>query len=733
MFDLQPCVGDLSFSEPISRWDEALPLGNGFCGALIWGPSDGLRFSLDRGDLWDASPCAAIHDPGYTYKNMVRLAREGKEDEIRRIFDAPYNHPTPSKLPAGKLILDFGADLPQSGSLSITDAQAHVQLGDTLLEAFVHAKKHLGMIRVCAPAASFSLRVENPEYGLYTGEEEEAVCNSVDTADLHQLRYPAAELGDLWFTQKISGGMEYGVFAQLRETAGQTEIAWCVASSADGETWKSDARQMLSDALDAGYAAELDLHRRWWNSFWTESGIDLPEELFNHNWYLAQYLFASCSRKGSFPMPLQGVWTADDGKLPPWKGDYHHDLNTELSYSHYPKAGHFDEGESFLDYLWNMRDCGRKFAREFYDADGICLPGTMTQNGDSLGGWGMYSLSPANQLWLCQSFERHWRFTGDRTFLEEKAYPYLKETAAFLLSLLEERDGQYFLPISTSPEIHDDTLASFLTPNSNYDLSLMRWLFTALAEMSHVLEDGREGEWQAHLDKLPALSVSEEGVLQLSPTELLQESHRHFSHAMAVYPLRLMPYEGDNVRIIDATVRQLEALGTDFWVGYSFAWMANLYAVQGNGDGAAQRLRHFWNGFCSPNGFHLNGDYKNLGLSTFHYRPFTLEANFYAADALQEMLLNTEHGALRLFPAIPAEWNSASFRRLRGEMGLSVSARLENGRITDLQLKSETDQTVRIEDRWGLSALLEREAENGWISLPMSAGEVIRFTTLYSL
>ena len=124
-------------------------------------------------------------------------------------------------------------------------------------------------------------------------------------------------------------------------------------------------------------------------------------------------------------MPLQGVWTADDGKLPPWKGDYHHDLNTELCYCAYEKAGHFAEGESFLDYLWKMRDCGRKFSREFYGADGICLPGTMTQNGDSLGGWGMYSLSPVNQLWLCQSFERHWRFTGDQKFLRERAYPYL--------------------------------------------------------------------------------------------------------------------------------------------------------------------------------------------------------------------------------------------------------------------------------------------------------------------
>ena len=383
-YDLRPAAGDISYTQPISRWDEALPLGNGFCGALLWGPSDGFRFSLDRGDLWDATPCPAIHDPGYTYANMVRLARAGQEDEIRRIFDAPYNHPTPSKLPAGKLIFDFGAGCPQSGTLTVTDAQAHIQLGSARVDAFVHARKPLGMIRITG--GTFSMHIENPAYGLYTGEEETAVTNSVDTADLQQLRYPPAEVGRDYFIQPITGGMEYGIFTDRREHDGGVEIAWCVASSLDGDDWQSSARAMLRQSLENGYTAELAEHRDWWSGYWAESGIDLSDELFCHHWYLAQYLFASCSRKGCFPMPLQGVWTADDGKLPPWKGDYHHDLNTELSYAHYPKAGHFAEGESFLDYLWNMRPCGRDFARTFYGTDGICLPGTMTQNGDSLGG-----------------------------------------------------------------------------------------------------------------------------------------------------------------------------------------------------------------------------------------------------------------------------------------------------------------------------------------------------------
>ena len=120
-------------------------------------------------------------------------------------------------------------------------------------------------------------------------------------------------------------------------------------------------------------------------------------------------------------MSLQGVWTADDGALPPWKGDYHNDLNTQLSYAHFYKANHLEEGECFLDFLWNSMDAAKIFAEKFYGTEGICLPGVMSIDGKALGGWPMYSLSPTQQIWLCQSFEEYYRYTGDLEFLEKKA------------------------------------------------------------------------------------------------------------------------------------------------------------------------------------------------------------------------------------------------------------------------------------------------------------------------
>jgi len=97
-------------------------------------------------------------------------------------------------------------------------------------------------------------------------------------------------------------------------------------------------------------------------------------------------------------MPLQGVWTADNDKLPPWKGDYHHDTNTQLSYQAYLKANRLSEGENFLDYLWELKPQFEKVAREFYNVDGLIIPGVSTIDGKPMGGWAQYSLSPTMSI-----------------------------------------------------------------------------------------------------------------------------------------------------------------------------------------------------------------------------------------------------------------------------------------------------------------------------------------------
>jgi len=268
-----------------------------------------------------------------------------------------------------------------------------------------------------------------------------------------------------------------------------------------------------------------------------------------------------------------------------------------------------------------------------------------------------------------------------------------------MLGLLEEWEGKYYLPISSSPEIHDDRIGAFLTPNTNYDLALLRYLFGALEKYAGELDNGEADRWHAVLEKLPQLAVDERGVLMLSPDESLHESHRHHSHAMAIHPLRLLDYrKPEEKRIIDATLHDLEVLGSGLWIGFSFTWMAEMYAIAHNGNGAAWQLEVFWRNTCSQNGFHLNGDYKRRGTSQFHYRPFTLESNMCAADALQEMLLQSEDNVLDLFPAVPDAWleETVEFTHLRAEKGLLVSAKMVKGKVKELVLEPQYDCRISL-------------------------------------
>ena len=698
----------IKFNQAIENWDEALPLGNGRIGALIWGKTSALRFSIDRTDIWETSDPLNTDSKEFTYSHMVELAKEGNTDEIRRIFDAPYNYPTPTKLPAGKIIMQFQDDYELKSELHLRKAEAtlNVNQGEYKVRAFCHAKTQSGVIQVKGKSSGFTIKLENPQFGNEKPEEISYDPNhrTISQGGLERIHVPAPKLCEekgtplfSWFEQQIDESFAFGIVMGILQTDEETLVVYRVVTSKDSSDWVADAKNQIAKELLQGYEKCFRSHYDWWKSYWKKSSIKLPDKFFEKQWYISNYLFASCSRKGEFPMPLQGVWSADNGELPPWKGDYHNDLNTQLCYSHFFKANHLEEGRSFIDFLWNSMDVAKKFAKKFYGTEGICLPGVMTIDGKPLGGWPMYSLSPTHQIWLCQSFELYFRYTGDIKFLRDKAWIYFEETAKCMTALLEERDGYYYLPVSSSPEIHDDEKESWLTPNSNYDLALLRYLYQTLVRFARILGNGQDDAWKRVLDKLPPLAVNEKNVLMLSPNESLKESHRHLSNAMAICPLRLMDYETEK-EIIDATVLDYEFLGTGMWVGFSFAWMSHLYSIQGNGEGAYEQLRIFWESFCSSNGFHLNGDFKKRGYTTFHYRPFTLEANMYAADALQEMLFQMHDGEIEVFAAIPKAWKEKeiSFENFRGENGILVSARWTPKQGSEIVLVSEKEQEVCI-------------------------------------
>lgn len=696
---------NLKLQAPIKTWDEAIPLGNGLLGGLVWGGDNILRLSLDRGDLWDERPSkafVAVHDR-FNWVTMQRLVSEDRMAEFNEIFDSNYDYEgPPTKLPAGRL--EIKLDPSQSidaFELNLATAEAITRLkGGDAIRAFISAAKTqdpVAVLRVPGPALK-DVQLRSPE-------------------SVKKLHYPPAQSGQAeqlrWFEQECADGFSYAVCAGWKRVGDATLVAVTVATRAEGKSPLAVAQGRVRNALKQGYDKLAAPHVAWWTRFWQRSSLSIPEPRILQQYYLVRYFYGAASRRGAPPMPLQGVWSADEGSLPPWKGDYHNDLNTQMTYIAYRTSGDFDEGACFLDYLWHLLPTFRKFAREFYDAPGAAVPGVMSLAGQPLGGWGQYSLSPTMGAWNAHLFYLHWRHTGDRAFLRDRAYPFCREIGICLRALLKPgADGLLRLPLSSSPEIFDNSRRAFLKPNSNYDLASMKMLFLALAEMAAATGDAKaSADWAATADQLGGFHAKPDGTLLLDETTPLPGSHRHLSNLMGIYPFNLITMEGGprEQQMIAASLADWDKAGTSAWCGYSFSWMACLRARVGDAEAALRNLDIFTRAFILRNGFHANGDQTGSGFSGFIYRPFTLEGNFLAMEAVHEMLLQSwsaepgsgSAGVIRLFPAAPWRWHTASFENLRAEGGHKVSARRENNATTWFRIVAGRDGLIRVRDNFG--------------------------------
>ncbi|MCK7469736.1 MAG: hypothetical protein MZU95_02205 [Desulfomicrobium escambiense] len=321
-----------------------------------------------------------------------------------------------------------------------------------------------------------------------------------------------------------------------------------------------------------------------------------------------------------------------------------------------------------------------------------------------MGGWIQYSLGPTVSAWLAHHFWLHWRYSADRDFLEERAYPYIKGVAVFLDNLSVRRpDGKRQAPAELEPRDQrqpDRRLVSGddeLRPGPRPLALRRRGGHGRRARARRRSRDGGStilGEW-------PDLALAEDdGRLLVAPGYPLKGSHRHFSHLMAIHPLGLVDRSGGeaDARTIRGALAELDRLGPDWWCGYSYSWLGNLAARAGDGEKAAGALRTFADCFCLPNSFHANGDQTKSGKSKMTYRPFTLEGNFAFAAGIQEMLLQSHAGVIRVFPAVPAAWTDVAFGSLRAEGAFLVSAAMKRGKVVEVRIVSEKGGLLRLED-----------------------------------
>jgi alpha-L-fucosidase 2 len=253
------------------------------------------------------------------------------------------------------------------------------------------------------------------------------------------------------------------------------------------------------------------------------------------------------------------------------------------------------------------------------------------------------------------------------------------------------------LPLSSSPEYHNNSINAWFLEWSNFDLSLAKFLFKAAIEVSNAVGKKVEAQyWNTVLQQLPDYEVNETG-FTIAPGQNLKESHRHMSQYMAIYPLALLDaHNAADKKIIENSLQSIEAMGSRAWCGYTFSWMASMYARAFKADSAARQLQIFASNFCSPNSFHLNGDQKGGQYSSFTYRPFTLEGNFAFAQGVHELLLQSRNGYIEVFPAVPDSWRNVSFSNLRSEGAFLISAKKENGVPISVKVLSEKGGELKI-------------------------------------
>ncbi len=698
-------VHDLRSDRLAPVWDEAMPLGNGMLGALVWQKGSTVRVSLDRADLWDQRPMKGLDRPEFRWDWVRGQVAKREYKVVQEYFDAPYERePAPTKIPGAALEFDTtGLGTVTAIQLSLARATAQVTWSSgTMLTVFVHATLPVGWFSFTHAPAGLHPVIIPPAYA---GTADAGPAGSVEGDNLVRLGYHQGSVdvqkGSSVYTQDGWGGFRYQVATLWRAVGkGGVEGVWSISAQRAHSEKGVDAREVCRRAFARGVVADAQTHARWWDAFWSRSALHVPDPQLERQWYQEQYRFGSSSRRGAPPISLQAVWTADNGRIPPWKGDYHHDLNTQLSYWPSYAANHLDEGLAYLDHLDGNRAAYLEYTKRYFGVDGLNVPGVTTLDGKEMGGWIQYSCGPTVSAWLAQHYWLQWRYSMDTVFLRTRAYPWLHATATFLENISTTTPtGARRLPLSSSPEINNNDITAWFTATTNYDLSLMRFAFGAAADAAALLGKNEEAaHWRAVANELPPLAMERSGALMFSPALPYRESHRHFSHAMAIHPLGLVRWEdGDHARrTIRATLALLDSVGPAYWCGYSYSWLGNMKARAKDGEGAARALSTFARAFCTSNGFHVNGDQTKSGLSSFTYRPFTLEGNFAFAAGLQEMLLQSYAGQIELFPAVPSTWAQASFRTLRAEGAFLVSAVRDGGQVSEVTITAEKGGTARL-------------------------------------
>ncbi|TDD12462.1 glycoside hydrolase family 95 protein [Nonomuraea deserti] len=708
----------LWYDDPATDWEtQALPIGNGALGAMVFGGTRTERLQFNEKTLWTGGPGSA---QGYDFGNWASPRPDALAGVRRRLDRDTRMSPEEVAAELGQPKSGFGA-YQTFGDLWLEMAEGGTAGGYRrelrLREAVVRVGYTAGGVRHTreyfaghpanviagrlsadrAGAVSFTLRASSPHLppGGQVGVAEGRLTLKGALAD-NGLRYEAQ-------VHVVAEGGTRADGDGLITVTGADSAFFVMSAGTDyagtypayrGDDPHAAVTAAVDRAVALGYDALRRAHQDDYRALFDRVGLDLgqrapsvptdrlraaytggPEAddralealLFAYG----RYLLIASSRPGSLPANLQGVW--NDSTTPPWSGDYHTNINLQMNYWPAEVTNLAETARPYDDFVTGLVAPGEVTAREMFGARGWLVHNETNPFGfTGVHDWATAFWFPEAAAWLTRQLYEHYLFSGDTRYLRETAYPVMKGAAEFWLDTLhtDPRDGGLVVSPSYSPEQGDFSAGASMSQQIVWDL------LTNVAEAAGTLDvdaafRARVREALARLD--PGLRIGSWGQLQEWKADWDDpgNTHRHVSHLYALHPGRQITAES---REGEAAGVALTARG-DGGTGWSKAWKISFWARLLDGDHAHTMLR------------------EQLRHSTLDnlwdtHPPFQIDGNFGATAGIAEMLVQSRPGEIHVLPALPSAWRTGSVRGLRARGDVTVDASWRDGAAERITLRT---------------------------------------------
>lgn len=760
----------LWYDRPAEKWTEALPLGNGRMGAMVYGGVSEEKICLNEDTLWSGYPHDKNEPGRYVYYRQAReLAGKHRYREAQQLLEEYFTGGfTESYMPMGNMHLKMGHG-EGSGYRRELDLRTGVHKVfyqadgcDYTRTTFLSYPAQVFAMRLQAKrkgGLSFSLSFDSPlRYRAASGKENLEIRGQCPShADPHYLGTTDAIV---YSAKKEETGIQYFSLIQveakdgtLKSRDGEIQVSDAteaviylgvrsnfagidICPAFGGKPYEEPCRQDVKAAVKKGFAALLKEHEKDFSGYFDrvsfslgedkKAGISTYERLrdfrdtMDDRWlpvYLFQfgrYLIISASRPESQAMNLQGIW--NDSTMPPWSSNYTVNINTEMNYWPVFSCNLAEMNEPLTDLIQGICQKGRETAERYYAAPGFVahhntdLWRSANPVGGKRRGCGCWAYWPMSSGWLCEHLYTQYEYTLDKDFLKQTAYPVMKEAALFYLALLEEENGYLAFGPSTSPENsflwNGEWVA--LSRTNAMTLTIIRELFENCQKAGEVLKirDAFQENLKEALEKLEPLRIGKDGRL-LEWNEELEEAEPEHRHLSHLYGM--FP---SGLITVEKTPELAEAcrkslLARGFeGTGWSLGWKVNLWARLKDGDTALRLIKRQL--------YLAESDQAGTCPNFFgSCPPFQIDGNFGVTCGIAEMLLQSRDGQIFFLPALPAEWSEGSVSGLCAKGGVEVELSWSGGQLTTAALRFSRSIAVILRYKDG-TRNIEAKAGDTW-------------------